>query len=476
MRRRRAILVAVALLAMLGAAGWYYRNRADSQVTNGPPLVFEDAPPNLDALPRERRKIEAGEFDGWRWVKLGLNEKPIAIAIAGQKPLAFVQTETGAVHLVAFDRAESLALQPAVPERRWLRAGVACTPSGGAYAYSLAPRDALDYWDVFRGRRSLNDSHGLHVGGVVQVSSFSASSIPVGFIPFQFNSATIVFSPDGTSVAAGVCLPMFSQGWGHYIASTVSIWNLKEAANWQTPAALAGGEGLAEIRWESGPARDTMRVESLAWSLDGALLAAAGGADTEGYLRRPYVRDEAGHILDFSERHRRFEAAWDAMTSEQRGKAAEMARNTGLLACMWDAQTGRLLREWRGEPGERVWPLAMAPQADGRLLMVGQASRELENGYRFELMSFDRAKEKPTRRRLSSDPPSAVFVGSDAALLVVLKGVASIQDSLAGKIESSFDLRARFGHEEGWAAAASADVKAVALWNQSGVILYRTRP
>ena len=47
---------------------------------------------------------------------------------------------------------------------------------------------------------------------------------------------------------------------------------------------------------------------------------------------------------------------------------------------------------------------------------------------------------------------------------------------MTGRVDSTIDLKARFGLAEGWKAASSADRRAVALWHESGVILYRTRP
>jgi hypothetical protein len=47
---------------------------------------------------------------------------------------------------------------------------------------------------------------------------------------------------------------------------------------------------------------------------------------------------------------------------------------------------------------------------------------------------------------------------------------------MTGEVESALDLKARFGVAEKWQALSSADSKAVALWHESGVVLYRTRP
>jgi hypothetical protein len=476
-RTRLLVLGFIVSVALVGDV-WWIRSRGthDQAALSPPKFEFNDLPPNLDALPLERRKIEVGTLDGWKWAKLSLDDKLARVAPVSRSPLVFYRTEKGTVHLAAFDRAESALLHPAVDSPFHIDAAIACSPAGGAYAFTLA--GSGQGWPVFPGFRPLRESLGLKVGGVIEARALSPDMRNIGFVPVQFGHfTTIRFSPDAKRMAVGVSLPMFSQGFpSSAIASTISIWDLADARSWQTKAALGGYSGLPEIRWESGPIRDTLGISAVQWSPDGSLLASTGHSDFEGTMRRSYIRDKEGRVLDFDERVKRFKADLRATTEEQREAACREARGGGLTISVWEAKTGRLRREWRGQRHESVWPWHLALRDDGSVMLAGGASRKFERGHRFELMAFDPAKDTATRRGLGKEVSGAAFFGPDLSLLVVRHGIASVENAMTGEVESALDLKARFGVAEKWQALSSADSKAVALWHESGVVLYRTRP
>ena len=89
-------------------------------------------------------------------------------------------------------------------------------------------------------------------------------------------------------------------------------------------------------------------------------------------------------------------------------------------------------------------------------------------------------KDEPARRLLGEDEGreniDAAPFGDDGRLLVVRQGVATVEDAVTGKVESSLDLNMLFGVSSSWRAVASADGRAAALWHVTGIIVFKTAP
>jgi WD40 repeat protein len=266
------------------------------------------------------------------------------------------------------------------------------TPQSSVYALSIDgksfavlvadKREAhIEIWSVGGGRSLL--SIPAPVGNVISTKERSdATTITETLTTSLGTVKSLAFSPDGSTLAAGVCLDR---------EEALSLCTQNEIHLWQ----VASGKPLAQL-----PAKHSNAILSLAYSADGRLLA-SGGGDAAIYLYDIEAAQPLGLPLVG------LGGPVTSLAFSPDGSQLASGSSKSLLA-LWNVDSAQLI----GDPiaGMKSGITALAFSLDGKTLVSGTDEGELAWWRQSDWLDL---ACKYTQRNLSQAEWTQFFKGED---------------------------------------------------------------